>query len=90
MAQIGLTADSGQTFAFEGSLISSSAYRSNETIGNSVTTPGDGSGNAGFGNPQTFTSDNTYTLVAPVPEPSTAVLFGISGLAMIPLLRRRK
>ncbi len=89
MAQIGLIAGSGQTFNFDGTLISSSAYRSNETIGNSVTVPGDGPGNAGFNNPQTFLQSLSYTLV-PVPEPSSLALFGMSGLASFFLLHRRR
>lgn len=86
MAQIGLTAGSGQTFDFVGSYISASAYRANETIGASVTAPADGSGNAGFSNPQTFQSGLAYTLV---PEPSA---FGLLGLSVATLcgIKRRK
>ena len=86
MAQIGLTAGSGQTFFFEGSYISTSAYRSNETIGASVTVPADGSGNAGFSNPQVFSADNAYTLSV-APEPASIGLIGLAGLAA---LRRRR
>jgi hypothetical protein len=84
MLQMGLTAGSGQTFQFVGSYISTSAYRSNETIGASITVPGDGAGNAGFNNPQTFPEGISYTLV---PEPNSVVLclLGIVGFA----LRRR-
>jgi hypothetical protein len=87
MAQIGLTADSGQTFYFVGSLDSTSAYRSNETIGNSITVPGDGSGNAGFNNPQTFTQDLPYTLI---PEPSSISLLVVGLLGSLGMIRRRK
>ncbi len=63
---------------FEGTLISTSAYRSNETIGTSVTVPGSGGDapNAGFGGTTTFTS------AASVPEPSAAalLLLGAGGL----------
>ena len=86
MAQLGLTAGSGQTFRLLGSLISSSAYRSNETIGPSVTVPGDGAGNAGFNNPQGFTGDFAYTLV---PEPSSMSLL-LGGIALLLLRRRRR
>jgi hypothetical protein len=83
MSQIGLTAGSGQTFEFVGSLISTSAYRANETIGPSVT---GGSPNAGFGGPQQFLGSDSYTLV---PEPGTMTLIG-TGLAGLLSLRRRK
>ena len=89
MSQIGLTAGSGQTFNFVGSLISSTAYRANETIGASITVPGDGAGNAGFNNPQTFLGADSYTLQT-VPEPASLALFGLSGLMTSLLIRRRK
>lgn len=60
MAMIGLTANNGQTFGFVGSLLSTSAYRSNETIGQSTTIPEHGSGNAGFNHYQTFTQGLSY------------------------------
>ncbi len=84
MLQMGLTAGSGQTFQFVGSYISTSAYRSNETIGTSVTVPGDGAGNAGFSNPQSFSEGISYTLV---PEPATIGLLLISSMGL--LARRR-
>lgn len=87
MSQIGLTAGSGQTFSLVGSLTSTSAYRSNETIGNSLTVPSDGAGNAGFNNPQVFTQSDVFTLTT-VPEPTTLAL-AASGLAML-LIRRRR
>jgi hypothetical protein len=81
MLQLGLTAGSGQTFQFVGSYINTSAYRSNETIGASITVPGDGAGNAGFNNPQTFAQALSYTLV---PEPATIglLLVGMLGAAL--------
>jgi hypothetical protein len=82
---VGLTAGSRQTFFFLGSLISTSAYRANETIGASITMPGDAAGNAGFNNPQTFSQDLAYTVV---PEPSVALLMGF-GLAVLVIRRRR-
>src|SRR5262249_48490995 len=84
MAQIGLAAGSHQTFNLVASYISTSAYRSNETIGNSITVPADGAGNAGFANPQTFTSGISYTLV---PEPTSLALLLIGSLGLI--ARRR-
>ena len=82
MSQIGLTAGSGQTFHFVGSLISTAAYRSNETIGASITTPGDASGNAGLNNPQLFSSSLAYTLTQ-VPEPSSMSLIGAGLLGVL-------
>jgi hypothetical protein len=84
MAAMGLTANSGQSFQFVGSYISTSAYRSNETIGISTTFPTDGSGNAGFTGTQTFTVPLSYQLV---PEPTT---IGLLALGMIGLMPRRR
>lgn len=67
-----------QAFSFEGTLISTSAFRSNETIGASVTDPL--TGNPGFDGTLTFTSANTFT--APVPVPAAAW----GGLALIGLI----
>jgi hypothetical protein len=89
MAQIGLTAGSGQSFLFVGSEDSDTAYRANETIGNSVTTPGDGSGNAGFNDGQLFTQSLSYTLVS-TPEPSTLALLGVFGTGILLVLHRRR
>jgi hypothetical protein len=89
MAMIGLTAGSGQTFSFVGSFISDTAYRANETIGASVTTAGDGSGNAGFSMPQTFSQSLGYQLSS-TPEPSTLALLGVFGAGALLVLRRRQ
>ena len=92
MSQLGLTAGSGQTFHFVGSLITTGAYRSNETIGASITTPGDASGNAGLNNPQVFSSSLAYTLTQ-VPEPSSVSLICLTiatTLAFTSSANRRK
>jgi hypothetical protein len=89
MSQIGLTAGSGQTFTFVGSLDSTSAYRANETFGPSVTVPSDGSApNAGFNGTQTFTEDLSYTLQE-VPEPGTLTLLGLGLAGWLSSLRRK-
>jgi hypothetical protein len=71
--------------SFEGTLISTSAYRSNETIGTSVTVPGSApdTPNAGFNGTTTFTS------AALVPEPSSAALLLISAGGLLGRFRRR-
>ena len=82
-AELGLGAT--DPFYFEGTLISTSAYRSNETIGTSVTVP-DGPGdapNAGFNGTTIFSSENAFT----VPEPASIGLLGLAGFAT---LRRRR
>jgi hypothetical protein len=78
-AQLGL----GPTdpFSFEGTLISTTAFRSNETIGASTTIPDVGAGdNAGFNGSTTFSAANTFAVPAPVP----ASLWG--GLGLIGLI----
>jgi hypothetical protein len=67
-----------QSFSFEGTLISTTAYRSNETIGTSTTTPGDAAAapNGGFNGSTTFSTANTFS----VPEPNAIVLVGLAGL----------
>jgi hypothetical protein len=85
LAYIGITG--GQSFEVVGSLISTSAYRSNETFGPSVTTPGDGAGNAGFSQPQVFVSALSYT-TSLAPEPATLGILGAG--ALVALARRRK
>ncbi|MGH8046199.1 MAG: hypothetical protein ACREKL_03050 [Chthoniobacterales bacterium] len=81
----------GQGFSFVGTLISTSAYRSNETIGTSLTVPGSvgDTPNAGFNGTTTFAESLQVTAV---PEPSTAaylIAFGMALLIGRGLVRRR-
>jgi len=84
-ADLGLNA-LGDPVSFEGTLISTSGYRSNETIGTSVTTPGTAGDtpNAGFTGTQTFSTANTFA----VPEPASAGLLGLG--TMVFAFRRRR
>ena len=72
-------------FSFVGTLISTTAYRSNETIGPSVTTPGTpgDAPNAGFTGTTVFTAANTFA----VPEPGA---LAVAALGASVLLRRRR
>ncbi len=82
-ASLGLPGVGAYSFDFVGTLISTTAFRSNETIGTSVTANVDGNGNAGFTGTQTFSSSNTFA----VPEPSGLSLLALTGLAFA---RRRR
>ena len=86
-ADIGLGATDG--FTFVASLLSTSAYRSNETIGTSTTMAGStgGAPNAGFSGTTTFSDSDIYG--TPVPEPATWAAGGLTVLAGALLLRRR-
>ena len=83
---IGLGATDG--FNFVASLISTSAFRSDETIGTSATVPDsiDNAPNAGFNGTQTFSAFDTYG--TPVPEPTTWVAGGLTVLVGSLALRR--
>lgn len=72
-------------FSFVGTLVSTTAYRSNETIGTSVTTPGSpgDTPNGGFTGTQTFATADTFA----VPEPSAIAFVGLTAAG---LLRRRR
>jgi hypothetical protein len=74
----------GSSLSFVGTLTSTSAYRSNETIGLSATVP-DGSGsapNAGFNGQTIFAADETYT-TAGVPEPVSLGLVAVGSMALL-------
>ena len=80
LASVGMTA--GQSFNLFGLEVSTTGYSSAELIGGTT------SGANGWGNTQTVTSFSTYA-TTPVPEPTSLVL-GVSGLAMLYVIRRRK
>jgi hypothetical protein len=79
VADLGLTANSGQSFNFFAMMVSGTGYTSSEFIGASSI-----SGNLGYGNTQTVGTGSSYTLV---PEPSTGMLMGL-GLAGLLVVRR--
>ncbi len=80
VSQIGLTPNSGQTFAMLGTYTSNSGYRSDEALaGNDV-------GAQGW-NPFLQTALVTYTIV---PEPSTAAFLGFAALLGSFYARRRQ
>lgn len=85
----------GGTFTFVSSLISDSAYRSNETVGTSTTAPGTtgATPNAGFTGSTTFQSSNAYTFGTPAaaPEPGSMVPLAMGAFALggLVIARRR-
>ncbi len=87
---VGLVPSAGQSFSFVASLISNTAYRSNETIGTSTTVQGStgANGNAGFDGTTTFSNFDTYVLTA-VPEPGPVALLGVGVIALVVSVRRR-
>ena len=81
VADLGLTANSGQSFNFAAIMVSGSGWSSPEVIGGSIT------GTNGHGGTQTITSGSTYTLV---PEPSSTALMGLGFAALLVVRRIRK
>jgi hypothetical protein len=86
LSAIGVTP--GNSFDIVGTLISETAYRSNETFAASTTTPDNGGDapNAGFNGSTTFSAFDVYATTA-VPEPASLGLLG--GIAAGLLARRR-
>ena len=85
-ADIGASA--GDTIDFVATLISETAFRSDETIGDAlITLPPGGGANPGTTGGVTFTNSESFTLTA-VPEPTTtAALIALGGCAIV---RRRR
>jgi PEP-CTERM motif len=82
VADLGLTANSGQSFNFFAMMVSGTGYTSSEFIGASSI-----SGNLGYGNTQTVGTGSSYTLV---PEPSTGMLMGLGVAGLLVVRRFRK
>jgi hypothetical protein len=82
LSAIGLTL--GQSFKFVATLISPTAFRSDETIG-TITSIGS---NPGFTGAITYSNFNTFTSV--VPEPATVLLVGPALLSGMFFIRRRR
>ncbi len=82
LSSLGLT--QGQSFKFVGSLISETAFRSDEGFGTGIAP-----GNPGFTGAITFTGSNTYATAA-VPEPATVLLVGPALLGGMFFARRRR
>ena len=82
-ADLGLGAPGTNSFNLEGTLIADAAYRSNETIGTSVTVPGTtgDTPNAGFVGTTTFSTSDTFAFDV-VPEPSTTAFIGLAAAAL--------
>jgi hypothetical protein len=76
----------GETVRFSASLISGTAFRSNETIGTSTT---GNSQNPGFNGTLTYTGFESYAITS-IPEPSTVSLVVLCGAAALIRLRSRR
>ncbi len=90
LTDLGLTANSGQSFDFVSTYVSFTAYRSNESIATTLTgTFASGDPNNNFGrNDVTAGNFATYTII---PEPSTVSLLALAGgLALFRVARARK
>ncbi len=80
----------GNRFDFFAAYSSDSNFLSDETI---PTQGFSGTGNPGFGNPASnvlFSHFNRFQLTAPVPEPGALAVFGLGGLSLLSVLRRRR
>ncbi len=82
---IGLTTV-GDAVRFSASLISGTAFRSNETIGASSTTNGQ---NPGFTGTLTYTGFESYAITS-IPEPSTVSLVALAAAAAVIRVRARR
>ena len=92
-SDLGLGGIGAHALNLEGTLIADAAYRSNETIGTSVTVPGTtgDTPNAGFVGTTTFSTSDAFAFDV-VPEPGTNAFVGLTAAALAGFgwLRRRR
>lgn len=83
LSSLGLTPGTGQSFGLFGTYISDTGFRSTEALA-----AANDSGTQGW-NPFTQAAAATFTTTT-VPEPTTMALAGMSGLATLFMIRRRR
>lgn len=88
VSEIGMTANSGQSFNFVGSYLNAgNSFRSDEAFG--FNPSGGNPGNGGIGNYPTTTVSSSLSFQT-VPEPSSASLMALGTAGLLALRRRRQ